>query len=84
MNSVIMDSVGWLGAALLLVPYLLLSVGKVNGQSKSYQALNIAGSAALIVNSVYYGALPSAFVNIVWIFIGLTTLYAILNRQAKE
>lgn len=86
MTSFIMDLIGWAGAGLLLTPYLLLSFGKLSGQSKIYQGLNITGSAALIANSAYYGALPSAFVNIVWIVIGIIALSAAMKtkRRAKN
>jgi hypothetical protein len=38
----------------------------VGGTSVGYQLLNIVGAVLLIVNSSYYGAYPSAILNLVW------------------
>jgi hypothetical protein len=79
-----MDIMGWAGAAFLLIPYWMISNGKMNGHSKSYQYLNIAGGLLLIVNSYYYGALPSVFVNVIWIFIGLTASYNLTKKNRTK
>jgi len=63
----VVDALGWLGAAVLLVAYFLVSSRRVHGGSLLYQGLNAAGSVLLGLNSLYYGAVPSAFVNAVWL-----------------
>jgi hypothetical protein len=63
------DAAGWLGATLLLSAYGLVSFKRMRPDSVMYQLLNAVGSALLIVNTVFYRAYPSAFVNVVWIFI---------------
>jgi hypothetical protein len=63
------DAAGWLGAALLLIAYGLVSFKKMRPDSVIYQLMNAVGSALLIVNTGYYRAYPSAFVNVVWIII---------------
>ena len=81
MNSnLIINLIGWTGAALLLVAYALVSLKKYEGTSIAYQALNIVGSALLIVNTIHYGAYPSAFVNVVWIAIALLSVAASKRR----
>ena len=70
----VVDVLGWIGAVAILTAYALVSRGRVLGQSVSYQSLNVVGSAFLIVNTVYYGAYPSTFVNVVWIAIAVYTL----------
>ncbi len=74
------DLLGWIGAALLLVAYALVSTEKLRGASVPFQALNISGSALLIANTLYYGALPSALVNTVWIGIAVYTISSRRNR----
>ncbi len=69
-----MDILGWLGAGLLLIPYFLVSSGRVSGESISFQLSNILDGIFLTANSLFYGAIPSVFVNLVWITIGATTL----------
>lgn len=72
--TLLIDILGWLGAAALLVAYALVSKGRFTGASVPYQALNVVGSIGLIINTVYYGAYPSTFVNVVWIVIAAYTL----------
>jgi hypothetical protein len=36
--------------------------------------MNLVGGAALMVNSAYYGAWPSAVLNVVWVVIGVVGL----------
>ena len=72
---------GWAGASLILGAYLLLSLGKVTGQSLLYQGMNVAGAAGFIVNGWYHGALPSAALNIVWMLIGGVALWRIHRRR---
>ncbi|RLC64713.1 MAG: hypothetical protein DRI48_07450 [Chloroflexi bacterium] len=72
----LVDVAGWTGAAALLLAYALVSTRKLEGDSALYQLLNLAGSALLIVNSFYYGAYPSAGVNVVWIGIAVYALVA--------
>jgi hypothetical protein len=68
------DAIGWLGALGVLAAYILLSLGRLEARSFGYQGLNVAGSVLLIINTVYYGAYPSAFVNIVWLGIAVYAL----------
>ncbi len=74
MLTIMMDIFGWTGATLLLIPYFLVSTGKVDGKSKYFQSSNVIGGVLLTANSYYYGALPSVLVNLVWIAIGIMTL----------
>ncbi len=72
--NLLVDLLGWVGAAALLVAYALISRGRFVGHSIGYQALNVVGSLGLIVNTAYYRAYPSTFVNVVWIAIAAYTL----------
>ena len=73
-TGIIVDIIGWIGAILLLLAYIAISSEKVTGKSFSYQILNAIGSVFLIINSAYYHAYPSAFVNVVWITIAVITI----------
>ena len=75
---------GWAGASLILGAYLLLSLGKVTGQSALYQGMNVVGAAGFIVNGWYHGALPSAALNIVWMLIGGFALWRIARRRRSR
>ena len=69
------EVIGWAGAALILGAYALLSAGKLRAESVSYQLMNILGAAGFVVNSGWNGALPSAAMNLVWMFIGVYGLH---------
>lgn len=73
----LIEAVGWAGALLILAAYILLSTGKLDGRSRAYQWMNVAGAAGFVVNSGWNGALPSAVLNIVWMGIGFLTLWQI-------
>ena len=82
--EIVIDILGWLGAIGLLLPYFLVSVGKIKGNSVSFQMSNLVGSFLLVINSLYYGALPSVAVNLVWIAIGCGMLFRIKRGTESE
>jgi hypothetical protein len=75
------EVIGWIGAALILGAYALLSTGKLRAESVSYQLMNILGAAGFVVNSGWNGAFPSAAMNVIWIGIGL---YALRQRRKLQ
>ena len=75
------EAAGWIGAGLILLAYLLLSMGKVTGQSPLYQGMNIVGAAGFIINGWWHDALPSAVLNVIWMLIGGVTLWRIWARR---
>ena len=81
--EIAIDVLGWIGAIALLGAYAAVSSGRVAGKGPAYQALNLFGSAFLLVNSAYHGALPSAALNIVWIAIGAVTVARIWTRHHR-
>ena len=78
------EAAGWTGAALILLAYLLLSMGRVTGQSALYQGMNIVGAAGFIVNGWWHGALPSAVLNVIWMMIGAMALWRILAKRKSS
>jgi hypothetical protein len=78
------DITGWIGSGCVLAAYGMLSLHRITARSKLYQALNILGSLCLIVNTVFYSAYPSAFVNIIWLLIAIFALINIFSRKQNE
>ena len=78
------ETAGWIGAALILLAYLLLSMGKVTGQSPLYQGMNIVGAAGFIVNGWWHDALPSAVLNVIWMLIGGVALWRIWAKRKSS
>ena len=68
---------------LILGGYLLISAGKVTGQSALYQGMNVVGAAGFIVNGWWHGAVPSAALNVVWMLIGGIALWRIYTRRRQ-
>lgn len=82
--QIAVEAVGWAGAALILLAYLLLSAGKLTGQSLTYQAMNVLGAAGFIINGWWHRALPSAVLNILWLGIGVFASWRILKRKESS
>ncbi len=42
-----------------------------------FQSMNVAGAAGLVVNSAWHGAVPSTVLNVIWLGVGLATLWTL-------
>jgi hypothetical protein len=81
--EIAVEIAGWAGATLILLAYLMLSAGKLTGQSIVYQGMNVVGAAGFIVNGWWHGALPSAALNVLWLMIGTFASIRILKRRRR-
>jgi hypothetical protein len=81
--EVAVEVVGWAGAVLILLAYLLLAVGRLTGQSLTYQGMNVLGAAGFVINGWWHGALPSAVLNVLWLLIGAVASWRIIARQRR-
>lgn len=78
----IIDFMGWTGSLALILAYLLNSINFLKSQSFTYQFLNLVGGSFLIINTLYYGAYPSSFLNVIWAIIaGIYLLRIKRERQ---
>jgi hypothetical protein len=75
---------GWAGATLILFAYLLLSAGKLTGQSLTYQGMNIVGATGFVINGWWHGAIPSAALNVLWLLIGAIASWRILKKRGSS
>ena len=78
------EIVGWAGAGLILLAYLLISAGKLTGQSPLYQWMNIVGAAGFVINGWWHRAIPSTALNVVWMGIGAVALWKIVQRRGSS
>ena len=81
--GILMEVVGWIGGALILAGYFLLSAGKLDARSPAYQWLNVIGAAGFIANSGWNGAWPSAVLNVIWVGIGVVALIRIFAKRER-
>jgi hypothetical protein len=82
--EIAVEAAGWAGALMILLGYLLISAGKLTGQSRAYQWMNVAGAAGFVVNGWWHRALPSTALNVVWMGIGAVTLWKIAQRRGSS
>jgi hypothetical protein len=80
---IVVNVVGWVGMALLISAYALVTTGRLLGPSLTFQVMNLVGGAALMINSAYYDAWPSAVLNLVWVVIGGVGLARARLRRAS-
>ena len=81
---ILIEIVGWIGAGLILFAYLLLSMGRLTGQSALYQWMNVVGASGFVVNGWWHGAIPSASLNVIWLLIGVVALWRIRIRKGSS
>ena len=72
--KLLIDIMGWVGSLEVILAYGLNSYQRLKSDSVIFQLLNLTGGAFLIVNTLYYGAYPSTFINIVWVVIAIVAL----------
>jgi hypothetical protein len=78
---ILIETIGWLAAALILASYVLLSLGKLEPRGAVYQWMNVIGAAGFVLNSGYNGAMPSAGLNVIWAAMGLFTLWSVWRAK---
>jgi hypothetical protein len=82
--EIAVEVVGWIGAALILGAYGLLSAGKLTGQSPLYQWMNVIGAAGFTINGWWHGAVPSAALNVIWMMIGGVALWRMFAKRRSS
>ncbi|WP_164204740.1 CBU_0592 family membrane protein [[Micrococcus luteus] ATCC 49442] len=71
--EVLWEIAGWTGAALILSAYLSVSMGWLKA-GKGFQAANLVGACAFIVNGTVHEAWPSVVTNVAWFVISAIAL----------
>lgn len=80
---IIYSIVGWIGMALILSAYFLLSIKKLKANSFSYHLLNLFGGAGIVVNTFVNKALPAMTLNIIWALIAIISIIKISRSKRK-
>ncbi|MEV0587910.1 hypothetical protein [Nonomuraea sp. NPDC050310] len=82
--DILLTVIGWLGAALLVFGYAMVSAGRMTGDGLPYQLVNLVGALTLMLNSAYQGAWPSAILNVVWTGIGVAALVKLARPKVAQ
>jgi hypothetical protein len=77
---VAVEILGWIGMALIIGAYFLVTVRRVDSSSLLYQWMNVIGALGLIVNGAWNHAYPSTVLNVIWAGIGF---YALAARRSR-
>jgi hypothetical protein len=83
-TEIAVEAVGWTGALLILLAYVLVTAGRLTGQSLAFQWMNLFGAAGFIVNGWWHRALPSTALNIVWMLIAGVALWRLWKRKGSS
>ena len=75
---------GWIGASLILLAYLLVTLGRLTGQSLAFQWMNLLGAAGFVINGWWHRALPSASLNVIWMLIAAVALWRLWKRRTSS
>lgn len=79
--KLLIDILGWVGSVEVILAYGLNSYQKIDSSSLLFQTLNLTGALFLIANTVYYGAFPSAVINVIWVLIAIPAIFRILKNN---
>jgi hypothetical protein len=80
MSAFWIDTIGWAGSVLVVLAFGLNSYHKISAGSLAYQLMNLVGGIFLIVHTLYKGAYPNTFVNVVWVVIAVPAIIRILRK----
>jgi hypothetical protein len=69
-----MEILSWIGAFILILSYLLLSINKLSSKSVIYHFMNLIGSIIFILFSISKNANASIFINSIFALIALITI----------
>jgi len=76
MANLLVEIAGWIGAALVVMAYFLLTYRKLDRESKIYHGMNLVGAVLVGVNAVINQAYPSAAINAMW---GVIAIYGLIE-----
>lgn len=75
------EIIGWIGSALFIVSYFLLSIDKLKADRIPYQLMNVLGGLCLVISAYDSEDRPNMFTNLVWMFIGLYAIVVIVRLK---
>ena len=75
------EIIGWIGTALIVAAYFLVSSKKVDSRSHLYQLMNLLGAIGVFVNAFRQKAWPIVTLEVVW---GLIAVIALIKSGAKQ
>jgi hypothetical protein len=81
MTHGLLDAVGLLGAALLMVAYLLLQVNKLQSNGLAYSLLNAIGALLIVFSLLVNFNLAAFLIEVFWVLISLIGIIRYLRPK---
>lgn len=78
--EILSQTIGWIGTALIVIAYFLVSSKKVEGNSKIYQTINLLGAICVGVNVFSQHAWPALALQIIW---GIIAIFSLIKNRKK-
>lgn len=78
MNKLIVEIVGWYGAAAIVLAYFLVSFSLIGAGSIIYQTLNFTGAIGIVLISFYKKIYQPVALNLIWTIIAVIALFKII------
>lgn len=67
----LIESIGWIGAILILLAYWLLTHKVTHSHSYLYQGLNLVGGLTLVFEAWAKNSYPVILLNVVWVMVAI-------------
>ncbi len=83
-NIDLADVVGMIGVVIVIMPFFLLQLGKMNADSMWYQMGNAVGSVLIIISLIYHWNFSSFVIEVSWFVISLIGIFRILLNKRKS
>jgi hypothetical protein len=80
----IADTVGLIGVLIILIAYLLLSLGRWSAMSFKYQWINFLGAWLILYSLYFHWNLSSVVIEIAWIIISLVGIYRVSRKKVTR
>jgi hypothetical protein len=81
--EIAVEVAGWAGALLILLAYVMVTIGRLTGRSPAFQWMNLVGAAGFIINGWWHEALPSTALNVIWMLIATVALWRLWNKGSS-
>ena len=84
MSMAFIDSMGLIGAALLLLAYFMATTKRWDTHSAVYQLTNLSAAGLLVMYSFAKTAYVHVGINIVWAIVAIVGLVMLTRKKRRE
>ena len=79
--TLLIEALGWIGMALIVSAFFLVSHGKIDPKGRRYQLMNIAGSLGIGIDVYFDRSWPALTLQAVWILVAFSALFGPKTRR---